>query len=156
MLSISEETTTVSIDTYANEITATMTGTVINNFANSISNISILGRIPSQGNKKVDTNTDLGSTFTTQLAQGLAVSNVNDSDFSLYYSDNQNATTDLENTDNAWSTTPMTSSKSFLIVFNDSYTMESGKRINFEYSNSTFLSNMITIEKDKYNLLIKK
>ena len=30
------------------------------------------------------------------------------------------------------------------------------KRINFEYSNSTFLSNMTTLEKDKYNSLIKK
>ena len=30
------------------------------------------------------------------------------------------------------------------------------KRINFEYSNSTFLSNMITLEKDKYNSIIKK
>ncbi|WP_300755047.1 hypothetical protein [uncultured Brachyspira sp.] len=29
-------------------------------------------------------------------------------------------------------------------------------KINFEYSNSTFLSNMITLEKDKYNSLIKK
>ncbi len=28
-------------------------------------------------------------------------------------------------------------------------------KINFEYSNSTFLSNMITIEKDKYNSIIK-
>ena len=30
------------------------------------------------------------------------------------------------------------------------------KRINFEYSNSTFLSNMITLEKDKYNSINKK
>ncbi|MEI0604141.1 hypothetical protein R4K55_07945 [Brachyspira alvinipulli] len=30
------------------------------------------------------------------------------------------------------------------------------KRTNFEYSNSTFLSNIITLEKDKYNSLIKK
>ena len=29
-------------------------------------------------------------------------------------------------------------------------------KINLEYSNSTFLSNMITLEKDKYNSLIKK
>lgn len=29
-------------------------------------------------------------------------------------------------------------------------------KINFEYSNSTFLSNMTTLEKDKYNSLIKK
>lgn len=28
-------------------------------------------------------------------------------------------------------------------------------KINFEYSNSTFLSNIITLEKDKYNSLIK-
>lgn len=29
-------------------------------------------------------------------------------------------------------------------------------KINLEYSNSTFLSNMTTLEKDKYNSLIKK
>ncbi|ASJ21488.1 hypothetical protein BHAMNSH16_07490 [Brachyspira hampsonii] len=30
------------------------------------------------------------------------------------------------------------------------------QKINFEYSNSTFISNMIILEKDKYNSLIKK
>ena len=133
VLSISDEAQTVEIDTYSDERVATIEGTVINNYSNNISNVSILGRIPSQENKKIDTETDLGSTFTAPLSAALSVSGVDNSNYTIYYSDNQNATRDLEDSNNNWGTTATTSSKSYLIVFDTSYEMKTGDSVEFSY-----------------------
>ena len=74
ILSISDEAKTVEIDTYSDKRTATMNGTIINNYSNSISNVVVLGRIPAQGNKVIDTNNDMGSTFTTPLSTQIGIS----------------------------------------------------------------------------------
>ena len=133
ILSISEEPQTVQIDTHADKRTVTFSGNLINNYPNNISNISILGRIPSQGNKKIDTDTELGSTFNMQLATGIGSSGVNSSNFKLYYSDNQNATKDLEDSNNGWYEQAKTTSKSFLIVFNSDFEMKQGDSFEFSY-----------------------
>ena len=133
ILSISEETQTVKIDTYADKKTVTFSGNLINNYSNNISNISILGRIPSQGNKKIDTDTELGSTFNMQLATGIGSSGINSSNFKLYYSDNPNATKDLKDDNNGWYEQAKTTSKSFLIVFNSDFEMKQGESFKFSY-----------------------
>ena len=133
ILSISDEAQTVNIDTYSDKRVATMEGTIINNYANNISNIVVLGRIPAQGNKRIDTETEMGSTFTIPLSTGIGTSGVTSDDYTVYYSDNANATRDLEDSSNGWNTTAMTTSKSYMIVFNDDYVMNAGDRISFSY-----------------------
>ena len=133
VLSISEEPITLPIDTYSDERTTTIEGTVINNYNNDISKISILGRIPAQGNTKIDTNDEMGSTFSMPLATQVQVSGVDSSNYTVYYSDNVNATNNLQDSNNGWSTTARTSSKSYLIVFKDDYKMESGTKIDISY-----------------------
>lgn len=133
VLSISDSPINVGIDTYAAKRTATISGTLINNYSNDISGISVLGRIPAQGNKKIDTDTDMGSTFTMSLASEITLSGVEAENYKVYYSDNANAGRELSNSNNGWSETAKTSSKSFLVVFNEDYKMSSGIRINFNY-----------------------
>lgn len=133
VLSISDSPINVEIDTYAAKRTATISGTLINNYSNDISGISVLGRIPAQGNKKIDTDTDMGSTFTMSLASEITLSGVEAENYKVYYSDNANAGRELSNSNNGWSETAKTSSKSFLVVFNEDYKMSSGIRINFNY-----------------------
>lgn len=133
VLSISDEAQTVDIDTYSDEIVATMEASVINNYSNSISDVVILGRIPAQGNKKIDAETELGSTFTTPLSTGIGLAGTEASNYKIYYSDNANAGKDLNDSANGWGETPTTASKSYLIVFNEDYEMDSGDKIDFEY-----------------------
>lgn len=134
LLSISSEEQTAEIDTYTEKRQAKMEGTIINNYSNDISNVKVLGRIPSQGNKKIDTDSDLGSTFTTPLSTAVATSGVNSNEYKVYYSDNQNATNDLEDENNNWSETATTNSKSYLIDFNDDYKIKSGDKVEFSYN----------------------
>lgn len=133
ILSISDEAKTVEIDSYGSSRTATMNGIVINNYPNNIGNVVVLGRLPSQGNQRIDTTTDLGSTFTIPLSTTVGMSGVDASNYTVYYSDNANATRDLENTSNGWGTDAKTTSKSFLIVFNSDYKMTSGSKFEFTY-----------------------
>ena len=150
VLSISEEPITLPIDTYSEERTATIEQTVINNYNNDISNISILGRIPSQGNTKIDTTNELGSTFTMELTTQVKVNGVDSSNYKVYYSDNANATKDLQDVSNGWSTTAKTSSKSYLIVFNTDYKMETGTKIDISYN--TVLPKNLTPDNNTYGM----
>lgn len=134
ILSISDSPINVEVDTYSAKRTATISGTLINNYSNDISKVSVLGRIPAQGNKKIDTDEDLGSTFTMPLSAGITLSDVDAANYKVYYSDNANAGSSLSDTNNGWSETARTSSKSFLIVFNDEYKISAGSKINFSYS----------------------
>ena len=150
VLSISEESITLPIDTYSDERTTTREQTVINNYSNNISGISILGRIPAQGNTKIDTNDEMGSTFSMTLKTQLQISGVDSSNYTIYYSDNANATKDLQDSNNGWSTTAKTSSKSYLIVFNDDYKMESGTKIDINYD--MVMPENLTPDNDTYTM----
>ena len=150
VLSISEEPITLPIDTYSDERTTTIEGTVINNYNNDISRISILGRIPAQGNTKIDTNNEMGSTFSMPLSTQIQVTGVDSSNYTVYYSDNANATKDLQDSNNGWSTTARTSSKSYLIVFNDDYKMKSGTKMDISYD--MVLPENLTPDNDTYTM----
>ena len=134
VLSISDEPQTVGVEPYSEKRIATMKGIVINNYQNDISNISILGRIPAQGNKKIDTETELGSTFTIPLAENITITEIDSSNYTIYYSDNANATKDLDEPNNGWQKTMTANSKAFLIVFNSEYKLQNGDKFNFSYN----------------------
>ena len=112
------------LDTYSATRNAKITGQIINNQSNEISNIKILGRIPSNGQNS--------NTFDLKLSSAITVS---DSNAKVYYSSNINATNDLTLTSNAWqeNVTDHNEVKSFLIVKDDA-NMGVGSDISFSYT----------------------
>ena len=120
------------INVYSPEKTATMELVVMNNDSNNLSDISILGRFPYKGVKSILTNEELGTTVDTVV--GNLRPNNNNVDFDIYYSNNENATGDINLEENGWSKEISEDSKSYLIVPTDAnYIMESGSILRFEY-----------------------
>lgn len=155
ILSISDEGVTGTIATYADARTAKINGTVINNYSNKISNVVILGRIPTKDNKNIDTAKALGSTFSTALKTNVTLSGIDSSKYKVYYSENADATNDLSNTANGWTETATTGAKSYLIVTNG-YEMDAGGIIKFSYdveipANLTHNNNVYEMYKVYYN-----
>ena len=112
----------------------TMKATVVNNYGKDIKNPKILGRIPFQGNKKTD-GTELGSTVDTVLTTGINISGIDSSIATIYYSENGEATADLNNTQNGWQQTISDASKikSYLIVLNN-YVMPQATAFDMAYN----------------------
>mgnify|MGYP004495459661 FL=1 len=134
LTAISGEAKVATIETMAEARNTKFEMTVINNYNNTIDNISILGRIPAKGNKEVVTGSDLGSTIDMPLVNGIAVNSKDNNKVTIYYSENVNATKDLALSTNGWTKAPTDISKvkSYLIVFTD-YTMNTGDSVNFSY-----------------------
>lgn len=105
---------------------------VINNNENAVSNFSILGRLPYKGVKDVDSENELGTTVDAPLASMIA----GDDGFTIYYSDKEEATKDLENEENNWVTEPesMENIKSYLIVpSSEDYKLGAKEVLRFSY-----------------------
>ena len=69
------------------------------------------------------------------LASGITVTGVDASKVTIYYSENGEATTDLSNSQNGWTTsvTDYTKIKSYMIVLNEDYAMNGGDTFTFTY-----------------------
>ena len=134
LTAISGEAKVATIETMAEARNTKFEMTVINNYNNTIDNISILGRIPAKGNKEVVTGSDLGSTIDMPLVNGIVVNSKDNNKVTIYYSENVNATKDLALSTNGWTKAPtdLSKVKSYLIVFTD-YTMNTGDSVNFSY-----------------------
>ncbi len=134
LMSISGEQKEALIPTLSRTQNPTFTMNVINNYSYDLSNVVVLGRTPFAGNKNPDTQEDLGSSMTLALTSGITVSGT-DASYTVYYSENGEATTDLSNTANGWTTevSDYTKIKSYLIVLNN-YTMKQGESFTFSYS----------------------
>ena len=132
IMSISSKGIAGEIATYSEKRIATVYGKVVNNYENEIGNVVILGRTPVKDNKSIDTAESLGSTFSTTLNTNIKVQGIEASKYTIYYSENADATTDLSNSSNAWSTTATTATKSYMIVTKD-YNMAPGETIDFSY-----------------------
>ncbi len=112
-------------------ITPTMTLKIQNNHTVPVSNVSVIGRIPYTNNKYAIENTDLGTNINTTLAG--RITGGTGKNFTIYYSDNLNATKDVGLAANNWVADPTSLStiKSYLIVFND--TIAVGEQVEFKY-----------------------
>lgn len=148
--SISGEAQTVEIEANSEERTATLEGAVVNNYPNDISNVVVLGRIPAQGNKAIDSDNELGSTFTIPLAKGVGTVGLSASDYKVYYSDNANATKDLNDKNNGWKEEATTASKSYMMVFDDEYKMKQGDK--FEFSYDVAIPESLTMNNSAYSM----
>ena len=137
-----EEVTSVSSEEQTGEIKntsstkiATETITVINNYDYNCGNMLILGRTPSEGNKNIRTEEDLGSTFTAKMNSPIkAVEGVEDKDIEVYYSKNIEATKDLEDKNNGWTKEPNNYEeiKSYLVVVNKELSQGEKVVLNYE------------------------
>ncbi len=124
------------IDIYSEAKVATMEIIVMNNNGNTVSNVSILGRIPFEGVKDIATGEDLGTTLNTKFATGLVPDEHNTTSFDIYYSENGEANNNLEDNSNGWVMNPesLENMKSYLIVPQDSnYEMQDTEILRFTY-----------------------
>ena len=132
ILSISNEGEEMEIPANANSKVSTVHGKVINNYDNAIDNIIVLGRFPVKDNKKIDTTESLGSTFSTTLKSNISVKGLEEGKYTVYYSENAEATIDVESSANGWSKERTENVKSYMIVVND-YEMITGDVVDFSY-----------------------
>ena len=132
---INGESQKALIPTKAEQKEVTFTMNVINNYENTLDHVVVLGRTPFKDNKDVSTSLSLGSNITMPLTSGLTVTGVDASKVTIYYSENGEATTDLSNSQNGWTTsvTDYTKIKSYMIVLNEDYAMNGGDTITFSY-----------------------
>ncbi len=132
--SISGEEQVGKLETVAESKSAKATINVINNYNNKINNIVILGRIPSSGNKNTITKEDLGSNLNTILNSRIVSTNIDENKVTYYYSENAEATKDVQLESNKWVTNPsnLNNIKSYLILINN-YDMATGDSIEFSY-----------------------
>ena len=109
-----------------------------NNYASTISEIQILGKIPFEGNTYVLSGGDLGSTFTTKMTDtGIELPTDLQNIATVYYSSNENPDRDINNEANGWQTAEEVTNwdevKTFLINLND-YVMPTGQEYVFYYT----------------------
>lgn len=112
---------------------ATMELLALNNTENECSDLVLIGRVPFKGNKDVISNEDLGTTTDT-IVRDLIKEDIQNSNMStIYYSTNPNATKDLNNEANGWTTdvTDPSSIKSYLIVVNGK--LKAGEVLRYTY-----------------------
>lgn len=113
---------------------ATMDITVLNSTGKRYSNFRILGRIPFEGNKDITTGEDLGTTVNTILDTEIT-SIDKDLNYTVYYSENGEATEDLTDENNGWKTNYYKTGgiKSYLIVVDENYVLEPNSKLQFTY-----------------------
>ena len=101
------ENKTAAIDAKASEKTGTVKLDIVNSTSRDIRNVMILGRTPFAGNKSVISGNDLNSKFTASMLDEIAVSyGIDKNNITIYYSEVENATRDLTNSENGWTTNP--------------------------------------------------
>lgn len=135
ILTISDETKEITVDTYSKARDVVFKGQVINNYENAISNAIVLGRFPVEGNKNVDTNADLQSNITFGIKSKISINGDYTSNIKVYYSANVDATNDISVSSNGWTLEPenLAEMKSYLIVVENT-TIEAGKQFDFSYT----------------------
>ena len=124
------------IDTFAEAKVATTEIIVMNNNHNTVSKVSILGRIPFEGVKDIQTGEDLNTTVDTHMVAPIVSDERNSAAFDVYYSANGEATADITDSNNGWEMNPETleNVKSYLIVPQDSeYEMQENEILRFTY-----------------------
>lgn len=136
LIVIDGEAKTANIKINSPARTISVNKTIINNYNNSIGNVKVLGRTFISGNKYIINGADLGSNLDLPLAGAVTVTGVDESLYTVYYSENGNATEDLSVAENAWVVSPASFAnvKSYLIVFADGYVMNTGANFEVTYN----------------------
>lgn len=108
---------------------------LINNTGSTCDDVKVLGRIPFEGNKKIGTDEELQTTVNTTMIQGINIDSEIAQNAKIYYSENGEATDDLNNSANMWQETveDFSKIKSYMIVF-ENYKLEQGQTISMSYN----------------------
>ena len=114
--------------------TADINVSITNNYASTISEIKIVGSIPFEGNKYQLNKQELGSEFTTTLLSEINIPDDLKPYATVYYSEKEEVTEDINAAKNGWTTEPenMSKVKSYLISLGD-YVLPVGKNYEFSY-----------------------
>ena len=75
---------------------------VLNNTNNTINNVRVIGRIPRKDNKNIQNDDSLGSTFDTDITSRIGSLNGNNDYIKVYYSEKEDAKSDLKDSNNGW------------------------------------------------------
>ena len=134
IMSVNQGTVTDKIAINSESIIAKMQVMMVNNTGNTCDNIIGLGRIPFKGNKNIESNTELGTTKDAVLKSLITIDGIDADKITIYYSENGEATEDINDSNNAWTTMPtdLAKVKSYLVVLNN-YEMQTGENIKFNY-----------------------
>ena len=124
-----------TISRTADEKLATMEVAVLNNTDSDCNNVVLLGRIPFKGNRDIKTGKDLGTTIDSEMLDGILPNLESEQNTAtVYYSENGNATKDLNDPNNGWKKDigTMLNIKSYLIVVDGS--LKSGDSLKYNYT----------------------
>lgn len=134
LYSINQGDVSATIPTYTDGRVATSRITMMNNSEDVMTDVSILGRTTFKGNKNITNGEDLGTTIDASMLAGLKELSNAGKELKVYYSENPNATRDLNNEENGWeeNVESFTNIKSYLIVVNGD--VQVGDIISFEYT----------------------
>ena len=121
-----------TIDTFADAKTAEMKMILINNTDEEMEDVHILGRTIFSGNKAIIDGEDLGTNQEAPMISEIAIDNSHKT--TVYYSENGEATDDLDNKQNGWTTTPedIRKVKSYLIDIEG--TVTTGSMLMYSYN----------------------
>lgn len=135
LTSVRQGSQTAEIAKNSDAKVATMEVIVMNNNNNVVSDLSILGRIPFAGVKDIKTGEELGTNVDTKLVSTIIPDEQNKVNVKVYYSENGEATKDLNDSSNGWSEEITENTKSYLIVPVDSnYEMQASDVLRFTYN----------------------
>lgn len=122
------------IDCFAEARMAEMKMILINNTDEVMNDVHILGRTIFNGNKEIINNTELGTNQDAPMVSEIVPLDGNNQNVVIYYSENGEATDDLENPENGWTleVQDFASVKSYLIVVEGQ--VEIGNILMFAYN----------------------
>lgn len=125
-----DEKATLEVTTTSKNATAEIQ--VINNYNNIINNVQILGRTLAKGTTEIDSENTLNNTFDAPMLGAINTNGIEN--VSIYYTENGEATKELQNEENGWTqdVADFSKIKSYLIILND-YTMNVGDSVKFTY-----------------------
>ena len=123
------------IDIYAERKEAEEELIIMNNNGNEITDVKILGRFPFKGVQDILSGDNLGTTLDAKLISGIISDTRNRGNVKIYYSENGDATDDLENLGNGWKeeVENLENIKSYLIVPEEGYVMNDAEVLRFTY-----------------------
>ena len=122
-----------SLETFAEMKNAEMRMISINNTGETLTDVIILGRTIFEGNLSIEGKFPLGTTQNAPMTSLITADGVAN-DYTIYYSENGEATDSLEDEENGWTTTPedLRKVKSFMIVVDGE--VPNGAILNYKYN----------------------
>lgn len=134
VISVNQGRKDATIATFADSRIAEMKMILINNTDEEMNDVHILGRTIFSGNKSIIDGEALGTNQDAPMVSEIAADSSNKYKSKVYYSENGDATDDLNDSKNGWTDSPETlrSIKSYLIVVDG--TVKTGSLLMYSYN----------------------